>query len=218
MGDIKFSAKKANICERLSLWDICDQLLLWNFRLNHLCIHSTNKDVDLFSSLSSLPFHFSLNSLASPSLPSFSFPCPDRGMFWKRNNFSVPNVILCWHTIHLHCILQDARVRLFHWLIARFFHPTNALLGPILSTKTIENRLRHRIQQGRPFLICIHVFTSGNKLTTNVSTFVQCCGSGSGSDRIRSFWVTRIRENTGSGFFIYKKSPVIQIFQLNKIV
>ena len=34
--------------------------------------------------------------------------------------------------------------------------------------------------------------------------FYLCCGSGSGSGRIRSFWVSRIRiqENTGSGSFI----------------
>ena len=38
--------------------------------------------------------------------------------------------------------------------------------------------------------------------------------------RIRSFWVTRIRirENTGSGSFIYKKTPEILIFLLYKIV
>ena len=53
-------------------------------------------------------------------------------------------------------------------------------------------------------------------------SLTQCCGSGSGSGRIRSFWVTRIRilENTRSrsGSFIHKKTPVIQIFSLNKIV
>ena len=48
----------------------------------------------------------------------------------------------------------------------------------------------------------------------------QCCGSGSGSGRIRSFGVLRIRirENTGSRSFIHKKTPVIQIFSVSKIV
>ena len=38
--------------------------------------------------------------------------------------------------------------------------------------------------------------------------------------RIRSFWVTRIRirENTGSGSFIFKKTPEILIFSFYKIV
>ena len=50
----------------------------------------------------------------------------------------------------------------------------------------------------------------------------QCCGSGSGSGRIRSFLVTRIRENTGSGSgsFIYKKAPCYSnclVIKLSKI-
>ena len=44
----------------------------------------------------------------------------------------------------------------------------------------------------------------------NINKKYHCCGSGSG--RIRSFCVTRIRKNTGSGSFIHKKTPEIQIF------
>ena len=44
---------------------------------------------------------------------------------------------------------------------------------------------------------------------------LQCCRSG--SCRIRSFWVTRIRENTEAGSFIHKRTPVILIFSLYKI-
>ena len=46
----------------------------------------------------------------------------------------------------------------------------------------------------------------------------QCWGSGSGSGRIWCLWDTRIRENTGSGSIIHKKTLVILIFSLYKIV
>ena len=47
----------------------------------------------------------------------------------------------------------------------------------------------------------------------------QCCGSGSGSCRIRSFLVTRIRirENTGSGSCIHKKTPCYSNFLVIKL-